>query len=208
MRLPVPEFLGALAAEIAAGHRTPAAPRDAATVVLLRPAEGGFEVLMLGRTRTMDFAPGAYVFPGGTVDTEDPGIEAAAVRETLEECGVRLPADALVPWARWITPEASNRRYDTWFYVAAMPDGEVVRVGDAESDSAEWLSPGDALEAARSGRITLLPPTAVMLAQLGGFASVDAVLAEHREIRPLMPVVVAEDGQAWLEMPEGAEYPL
>lgn len=189
--------------------RVPPAPRDAATVVVLREGAAGLEVLMLGRNRTMDFAPGAHVFPGGSVDASDTGIEAAAVRETEEECGVRLAADALVPWARWITPEASPRRYDTWFFVAEMPADQQVTVSDAESDRAEWLRPSDALAAARSGRITLLPPTAVVLADLARFDSVAVVLAHRPPIRPLMPVVVADDeGRTWLEMPDGVEFPL
>jgi len=189
--------------------RVASPPKDAATVVLLRPAAAGFEVLLLGRTRTMDFAPGAHVFPGGSVDASDADVRAAAVRETAEECGVLLSADDLVPWARWITPEVSPRRYDTWFFVTEMPSDQQVTVSDAESDTAEWLRPADALDAGRSGRITLLPPTAVVLADLAGFDSVTAVLAHRPEIRPLMPSVLADDdGSVWLEMPDGVEFPL
>lgn len=49
----------------------PAPPRPAATVALLRPGEGAPEVLLVRRSRTAGFVPGAYVFPGGTVDRED-----------------------------------------------------------------------------------------------------------------------------------------
>ncbi len=105
---------------IAAGRLAPSVPRDAATVMVLRPAQGepagGVEVLMLRRPAAMAFAPGAYVFPGGSVDAADgdpligwagPGPEefgqwigaspgearaliCAAVRETFEESGVLL----------------------------------------------------------------------------------------------------------------------
>ena len=211
IRLPSAPF-GARRA--AAGSATPAASAAgapaaaAATVAVLRPAAPGFEVLLLGRTRTMDFAPGAHVFPGGSVDPSDDGVEGAAVRETFEECGLRLRAEDLVPWSRWITPEAAPRRYDTWFFVAAVPAGQSVAIGAAESDVAEWLRPALALDAARAGRITLLPPTAVTLAELASFASVAEVLAECRPVDARMPVVVVEDGQVWLEFPEGVEYPL
>lgn len=276
-RTPVPRFLGALAAEIASGRRAVADPRDAATVVLLRPAPAGagIEVLLLCRGRRMDFAPGAHVFPGGSVDPRDGelagftdeaelsevlglplsrcrAVVGAAVRETFEECGVLLagdrsgppdPADRaallagtdsladllsrrgltvrgdlLIPWGRWITPEVSDRRYDTWFFVAAMPEGQVADAGlsvpgdgVAEADSAVWLAPGEALREARTGAMTLLPPTAVTLAELASFASVAEVLAQRRTIEPRMPTVLVEDGseeQVWLVMPEGVEYPL
>ena len=105
-------------ADLEAGRIAPATPRDAATVMLLRPAGAGagVEVLMLRRVAAMKFAPGAYVFPGGSVDPADyeaavgwhgpdPGefgarlgasaemaraLVCAAVRETFEEAGVLL----------------------------------------------------------------------------------------------------------------------
>ncbi len=236
----MPGWLGELSAKVTSGQRSAAEPRDAATVVLLRhsasspgadlPGAGGFEVLLLGRTRAMDFAPGAHVFPGGSVDPGDSDVEidrsdavydvlgvppergrgliGAAVRETFEECGVRLRASALIPWTRWITPEASDRRYDTWFFVAQMPGDQVVDVASDESSTADWLRPAAALEAARAGEITLLPPTAVTLAELAACGTLEEALGQRRTLTPLMPAVVVEDGQAWLDLPEGVVYPL
>ena len=229
-RIPVPQWLGERSAKVASGQRPAVEPRDAATVVLLRPGADGFEVLLLCRTRAMDFAPGAHVFPGGSVDPGDSDIDidvpddvlgvppergrgliGAAIRETFEECGVRLRADALVPWTRWITPEASDRRYDTWFFVVEMPGDQVADVGvdaRAESDIAVWLRPASALAAARAGEITLLPPTAVTLAELAACGTIEEALGQRRTLTPLMPTVVLEDGQAWLDLPDGVEYPL
>jgi len=116
-RTPLPPHLAAHAQEYADGTRTPVEPRNAATVVLLRPgAEGGPEVYLLRRQTSMAFAGGMCVFPGGGVDPRDfdaavawsgapPGVWAgrlgveeavaralvcAAVRETFEESGVLL----------------------------------------------------------------------------------------------------------------------
>jgi 8-oxo-dGTP pyrophosphatase MutT (NUDIX family) len=118
-RVRVPEHLAEAARAHFDGKAEPATPRDAATVMLLRPAagvSGGFEVYMLRRKPSMAFAPGAYVFPGGSVDQRDadeevawagPGVDrwgelfdapaelaralvCAAVRETFEESGVLL----------------------------------------------------------------------------------------------------------------------
>jgi len=118
-RVRVPEHLAEAARAHIDGKAEPATPRDAATVMLLRPAAGvpgGFEVYMMRRKPSMAFAPGAYVFPGGSVDQRDadeevawagPGVDrwgevfdapaelaralvCAAVRETFEESGVLL----------------------------------------------------------------------------------------------------------------------
>jgi len=274
------------ARDLSDGRLTPAVPRDAATVILLRQGDGagletGVEAFLLRRTAELDFAPGACVFPGGSVDERDadPGIGwagpapedfaaqldvpperaralvCAAIRETFEESGVLLagPAgpvgsagdgaglvsdsaalaadrhalltgvatlgevlgrrglvlrtDLLTPWARWITPEVSPRRFDTWFFAAALPAGQTATAAPeghadpGESESGTWLRPGAALDAAEAGEITLLPPTAVTLRELAAHQDVDGVLARRMTITPRLPRVVVEDGKVRLSMP-------
>ena len=96
-------------------HREPVATRPAATVLLLRDAQGGdgLEVLKTRRSAQASFAPGAYVFPGGGIDALDaaPATHAAAdrrptqddlhltqaiaaIRESFEELGVLLARHA------------------------------------------------------------------------------------------------------------------
>ena len=92
-------------------QREPAPTRPAATVLLLRDGEQGLEVLMTRRSATASFAPGAYVFPGGTIDEGDALTHAhatrrpsqndaqltqaiAAIRESFEELGVLLARHA------------------------------------------------------------------------------------------------------------------
>jgi recombination protein RecT len=71
----------------------PVTPRPSATVVLMRGREP-WELLLMRRPGGADFAPGAYVFPGGTVHADDAEwpdqIRAAAVRELFEEMGILL----------------------------------------------------------------------------------------------------------------------
>jgi len=290
----VPHELADRACEISGGRLVPAVPRDAATVILLRQAqpgteaseEAGVEAFLLRRTGELEFAPGACVFPGGSVDPPDadPGIGwagpspadfaalldvppdraralvCAAVRETFEESGVLLAgpvhpagasaedlvrdsaalaadrhallagsaslgdvlsrrglvlrADLLTPWARWITPEVSPRRFDTWFFAAALPGGQTATAavegfGDhadpGESESGTWLRPAAALEAAEAGQITLLPPTAVTLRELGGHRDVAGILARRMVIAPRLPKVIVEEGRVRLDMPQAGE---
>jgi 8-oxo-dGTP pyrophosphatase MutT (NUDIX family) len=130
--------------------------------------------------------------------------------------GLVVRADLLTPWARWITPEVSPRRFDTWFFAAALPPGQTAALaadapagpGPAESESGTWLPPSAALDAARAGDIVLLPPTAVTLGELAAHRDLAAVLAARRTIVPLLPTVVIQDEQAWLAMPPAVEYPL
>jgi 8-oxo-dGTP pyrophosphatase MutT (NUDIX family) len=71
----------------------PVEPRPSATVLVVREGEP-WELLMVHRPGGADFAPGAYVFPGGSVHSEDASwpdpIRAAAVRELFEEAGILL----------------------------------------------------------------------------------------------------------------------
>ncbi|MFS8499523.1 MAG: NUDIX domain-containing protein [Micromonosporaceae bacterium] len=202
---------------------TPVTPRPAATVLLLRPAATGFEVYLLRRAASMAFASGVYAFPGGSVDPRDadgdplPGrwaerlgrsereaqaVVRAAVRETAEETGVRLDPADLVPWRRWITPEFEPRRYDTYFFVAALPPGQEPADVSGEADRTEWLSPAEALRRFESGRILMLPPTSVTLRELSAYDSVEAVLAAgstRDAATPVLPrVEQAPDGTARL----------
>jgi len=109
-------------------------PRDAATVVLIREANGGLETFLLKRSGSKTIVGEAYVFPGGKLDPEDQSADAiaalglaqspqqmlgepglsesmagamfvAACRETFEETGVRLNGAQLLPLSRWITPK-------------------------------------------------------------------------------------------------------
>jgi len=72
-------------------------PRDAATVILIRPAGAGVEIFLLRRRKAASFMGGAFVFPGGAADPgeDDPRITAA--RELFEEAGVLLATGALDP---------------------------------------------------------------------------------------------------------------
>jgi 8-oxo-dGTP pyrophosphatase MutT (NUDIX family) len=278
----VPRKLAERARELAAGRLSPVLPRDAATIVLLRQG-AGVQAYLLRRTGTLDFAPGACVFPGGSVDERDadpaigwagpsPGdfadqlntsperaraLVCAAVRETFEEAGVLLAGpspttllddsaalvqdrhallagsvsfgellarrrlllrtDLLTPWARWITPEASPRRFDTWFFAAALPPGQTAALASpaehhdpaepegparpGESDEGTWLEPSAALESARAGEIALLPPTAVTLGELAAEQDVTGILARRRVISPRLPKVMIGAEGAWLAVP-------
>lgn len=207
----LPDSLIEQARRFYAADTAPVRPRLAATVVLLRDAAAGPEAYLLRRAATMAFAAGMYAFPGGSVDPRDgddgapPAAEVpepvlrAAVRETEEETGVRLDAGLLRPWARWITPEFEPRRYDTYFFVAALPDGRDARDISGEADRTCWMRPADAL----AGGLPMLPPTETVLRELSGYGSVAEVLAiPQRPLSPVVPRLVFTDAGAKLILPD------
>ena len=168
----------------------PPEPKPSATVVLLRDAEAGLELLLLQRA-SRDAKPGAWVFPGGKVEPGDveagePGSREsalrAAVRETQEEAGLALDHSRLVAISRWITPEISPQRFDTWFFVGAVDTSHEVVVCGSEMVAHRWMAPEVALLAQRSAEIQLAPPTFVTVQWLAAHArAADARAALGRE---------------------------
>jgi len=158
---------------------TPPEPRPSATVVLLRDADPGIELLLLQRA-PREGRPGAWVFPGGKVEPADvvagdavsrASALRAAVRETHEEAGLALDEGRLVAISRWITPEISPQRFDTWFFLGAIDPSHEVVVCGSENVAHRWLAPSEALAAQRSGEIQLAPPTFVTVTWLTAHAS-------------------------------------
>src|SRR3954454_4853139 len=98
-------------------------PRPAASVIVVRGGAESLEVLLVQRTPNARFMGGVWVFPGGGVDGGE-DERAAAVRELREEAAIALDdATGLVPFSRWITPAEVKVRFDTFFFVTALPDG-------------------------------------------------------------------------------------
>ncbi|MEO7060262.1 MAG: NUDIX hydrolase [Lapillicoccus sp.] len=241
-----------------------AAPRTAATVMLVRDGASGVDVFMLRRVASMAFAPSMWVFPGGGVDPRDDAADlpwagpsaaewatrlgcdeglarslvSAAVREVFEECGVLLAgpsadtvvadlrdpewdaeraallsreqslsemllrrglvlrSDLLAVKAHWVTPEFEPRRYDTWFFAALLPEGQIPDDDTSEADVSDWVVPADLLDAYAAGSAGLLPPTVVCVESVGVAPSATGFLASGGSVEAVMPELLDRDGQA------------
>jgi 8-oxo-dGTP pyrophosphatase MutT (NUDIX family) len=108
--------------------------------------------------------------------------------EFLARRGLVLRGDLLGAWARWITPEFEERRYDTWFFVAALPSGQRAAHGTGEADRTVWLTPTDAVAGFADGRLGMLPPTITVLRELMPLRSASAAptAAAERSLKPVM----------------------
>jgi 8-oxo-dGTP pyrophosphatase MutT (NUDIX family) len=204
----------------------PVLARQAATVILLRPGAQAPEVLLVKRNPGARFMGGVWVFPGGAVDSADAGPDrgpaasaggseddrahrAAALRELREEASIELgDPGALVKFSRWITPAEVKVRFDTHFFLAALPEGQEPAIDGAECVDLGWFTPQSALQAHREQRIVLVFPTIKHLEQLSVFASVQELLtyARGRRVEPVQPRVVLDGEIARVLLPGEEGY--
>lgn len=113
-----------------------------------------------------------------------------ALSELLERRGLQLRTELLSAWSHWCTPVFEPRRYDTWFFVAALPPGQVARHVSGEADHSTWLPVREAAAGGSEGRLAMLPPTLVTLEEVAACGPVADVLAQPRAPRLLMPWLV------------------
>jgi 8-oxo-dGTP pyrophosphatase MutT (NUDIX family) len=190
------------------------AARLAATVIVLRPTLAAPEILMVRRSRGASFMADAFVFPGGRVDETDRAdgelgaFRAAAVRELREEAEVIVDPSSLVPLSRWITPSAEPKRFDTCFFVVAVPSGTSARVDAAEVTEVLWAPAVDVLARHASGALKLPPPTLRTLADLAPFCSIDDIVswAKSRPLAPIQPKLIPGGDGSEILMPWHPDY--
>lgn len=104
----------------------------------------------------------------------------ATMRELLEATDLLLDASRFAYVARFITPLGPPRRYDTRFFLARTPDGQVASVDDDEAVGHAWIEPGDALARHASGEMAMMTPTLACLRRLAAYRSVDEALDAAR----------------------------
>ena len=155
-------------------------PRTAATVVLVRDAADGLEVLMLKRNKALLFAGGVWVFPGGSLDQEDwdaaggdeeRAARVAAAREAEEEAGIAVDPDTMVQISHWTTPVVEPKRFYTWFYLAKAPSASEVTIDGGEIHDYQWVGIEEAVRRHETGEMGLYPPTIMTLRSLRGYMS-------------------------------------
>ena len=135
----------------------------------------------------------------------------APILEMAAAVPLGLATDRLVRFAHWITPPNRPRRFDTHFFVAAAPTGQMdTNVDGYEIVDAQWCRPQSLLDDVHAGKIKLVLPTMMNVMKLSEANDVAAAiaLAQKRIIVPVMPTrIETEDGET-LVIPEEAGYGL
>ncbi|WP_328673373.1 NUDIX hydrolase [Streptomyces sp. NBC_00322] len=127
----------------------------------------------------------------------------------LDRRGLVLRSDLLAAWARWITPEFEPRRYDTWFFVAALPEGQRTRNASTEADRTVWIRPAEGAAGYDKGDLLMMPPTVATLRALEPYrAAADALAAAgEQDLTPVLAQARLDDqGQLVLSWPGHDEF--
>ncbi len=131
----------------------------------------------------------------------------------LAERGARLDTDALAPWSRWITPRrpsVMNKRFDTRFFLAAVPPLQEAKHDDFEVTEARWLTPRAALLQYREHEIDMAPPQIASLMHLMQYRDVAQAMHDAR-LRPpplIEPHPVEDDAGRILTYPGDPAHPV
>jgi 8-oxo-dGTP pyrophosphatase MutT (NUDIX family) len=141
-------------------------------------------------------------------DREALVARAFSFAEFLDRRDLVLRSDLLGAWARWITPEFEPRRYDTFFFVAALPEGQRTRNASTEADRTVWIAPGEATAGYDKGDLLMMPPTIATLRQLSPYGSAADALASapERDLTPVLAQARFEDGELVLSWPGHDEF--
>lgn len=103
--------------------------------------------------------------------------------ELVRREGLLFAPDLLIPYSHWITPEIEPRRFDTRFFLARLPAGQLPVHDRMELTESVWMTPAFALAEHGAGRITLMPPTLKTVEELLSFSSTAGLFAAARARR-------------------------
>jgi 8-oxo-dGTP pyrophosphatase MutT (NUDIX family) len=148
--------------------------------------------------------------PGGAlVDVSEPSVRRhlaslrvevnAGTVDFLDACrseGLCLAVDRVHYFSHWITPEPAPKRYDTRFFVTALPPGQIPVHDDYETTDTVWVQPAEALERARKGEFDLIFPTIKNLEAIARFTTSTELLAAAAAVErvpTVLPRVVADE---------------
>jgi 8-oxo-dGTP pyrophosphatase MutT (NUDIX family) len=155
-----------------------------------------------------------------------PGVDAASAARAwqrlrqgrrfgalLAQMALRLAASRLQPWSRWITPAVGGvvrKRFDTRFFLAPMPAGQLARHDEREAVESLWLTPQTALRRYWERSIELAPPQIMSLAHLARQGCVADALAQAQGRPPplIEPEPFEQDGVHMLCYPGDERHPV
>tara|TARA_B100001105_G_scaffold254512_1_gene250551 strand:- start:1453 stop:2367 length:915 start_codon:yes stop_codon:yes gene_type:complete len=140
------------------------------------------------------------------------GVNAGEVDfvSMVREQGLVLDGSGVHYVSRWVTPLGAPRRYDTRFFVTAMPEGQQALHDDDEAVHHEWIRPAEALALNESDEMLMMTPTVSMLNRLCRFRdAAEAITAaaggteDHNE---MVRIRYGIEGPGRIAWPDDRDY--
>jgi len=159
------------------------------------------------------FEESGVLFATGVASTQAADGSTQDFHTRLAAKQLTLHTSAVQPWTRWITPRmpsVSSKRFDTRFFIAAMPEGQLAAHDNVEATESAWLQPRTALQQYWDREIELAPPQIMSLAQLSRHATVASALAEAGSRPPpvILPEAFNENGERTICYPGDPAHPV
>ncbi len=131
-----------------------------------------------------------------------------SLKDLAEKERLSFALDLLTPYAHWVTPDIESKRFSTRFFLARQPPEQIPFHDTIEMTKSQWLSPAEALERQRAGKLLLMPPTLKTLEELNEFHSLEDLFeaARSRRIHTILPeAFMTEDGFG-VRLPHDPQY--
>jgi 8-oxo-dGTP pyrophosphatase MutT (NUDIX family) len=122
--------------------------------------------------------------------------------------GLTIATQRMVPFAHWVTPTSMPKRFDTHFFLAEAPAGQIAMHDGGETIESVWISPKQAIADGETGSRTLVPATTLNLERLAKASNVNEAfeLARTGRIVTVTPTVTKADGGVIISIPVDAGY--
>jgi hypothetical protein len=98
--------------------------------------------------------------------------------QVLQAQNLSIASERLVYFSHWLTPPSVPRRFDTRFFLAALPEGQVAVADTSETISGQWVSPSSALQLYKDKEWQMIGPTISSLETLAQYTSAEEALAD------------------------------
>jgi 8-oxo-dGTP pyrophosphatase MutT (NUDIX family) len=133
-----------------------------------------------------------------------------ALAELLDERGLVLDTGRLEAVGRWITPAAEPKRFDTRFYLLALPEGQHGAHDDHETTKSFWATPRELFERWERREVMLAPPTAWTIGLFYGLPDYDAAfaVARRQSLAPVEPNFTNDGSDVVLTLPGDPLHPV
>jgi len=133
-----------------------------------------------------------------------------SLAEIVQAEGLILACDQMIVFARWVTPTYFPKRFDTFFFLARVPQDQIASHDDIESTDSLWTTPAQAIADGDEGRKLVVFATRANLGKLALSKSVAELIENTSKDKIVIvePVITDNDGDVTFRIRDDAGYPL